>query len=83
MIFFVAKTFFKGAFSREPSLSKLFDCYQIFVDEIEGADGVYWLAEVGEMGEFSNEKGRYNDTFYVRYQLEEDGEYFNERVLGF
>ena len=79
----VSKAFFKGRLSKEPNLTKLFDCYQIFVDEIEEADGVYLLADEDQMGEFSNENGCHNDTFYVRYQLEEDGEYFNERVLGF
>lgn len=79
----ISKTFFEGALSKIPDPVKLFNCYLIFIDEVEEEDGIYLLAEEEEAGEFNNVKGRYNDTFYVRYQLEDDGEYFNERVLGF
>ncbi len=79
----IAQTFFTGVFTKTPNLSKLFSCYQIFIDEIEWADGVYLLAEEDEIGEFNNEKGCYNDTFYVRYQLEENDNFFREKILGF
>jgi hypothetical protein len=79
----ISQTFFTGVFTKTPNLSKLFSCYQIFIDEIERADGVYLLAEEDEIGEFINEKGCYNDTFYVRYQLEENDNFFCEKILGF
>ncbi len=79
----VSKTFCTDVFSKVPDVKKLFKCYLIFIDEIEEEKGIYLLAEEGDSGEFSNENGRFNDTFYVRYQLEDDGDYFNERVLGF
>ncbi len=74
---------FTGVFTKTPNLSRLFSCYQIFIDEIERADGVYPLADEDEVGEFINEKGCYNDTFYVRYQLEENDNFFCEKILGF
>ena len=79
----ISKTFCSDVFPKVPDAKKLFNCFLIFVDEIEEAKGIYLLAEEGDAGEFSNENGRYNDTFYLRYQLEDDGEYFNEKVLGF
>jgi hypothetical protein len=79
----VSKTFCSDVFPKVPDVKKLFKCYLIFVDEIEEEKGIYLLAEEGDAGEFSNANGRYNDTFYVRYQLEDDEEYFNEKVLGF
>jgi hypothetical protein len=79
----ISKTFCSDFFQKAPDAKKLFKCYLLFVDEIEEVKGIYLLAEEGDTGEFSNENGRYNNTFYVRYQLEDDGDYFNERVLGF
>ena len=79
----ISKTFIEGTYSKIPSLNKLFNSYLIFMDEVEEVKGIYLLADEDDAGEFSNENGRYNDTFYVRYQFEHDGEYFNERVLGF
>lgn len=79
----ISKVFLEGVLSKIPDSNKLFNCYLIFIDEEDEDEGIYLLAEEDAMGEFSNENGRYNNTFYVRYQLEDDGEYYNERVLGF
>jgi len=58
-------------------------CWAIFMDEIPGKKGITKLADEDDGGEFHNRGGCNNGTFYVRYQLEEDGEYFGEKVLGF
>jgi len=58
-------------------------CWAIFMDEISGKKGITRLADEEDGGEFHNRGGCNNGTFYVRYQLEEDGEYFGEKVLGF
>jgi hypothetical protein len=58
-------------------------CWAIFMDEISGKKGITKLADEDDGGEFHNRGRCNNGTFYVRYQLEEDGEYFGEKVLGF
>jgi len=58
-------------------------CWAIFMDEISGKKGITRLADEEDGGEFHNRGGCNNGMFYVRYQLEEDGEYFGEKVLGF
>ena len=37
--------------------------------------------EEDDYGEFQNSDGEFNGKYYVRYQFEEDGEYFNEKVV--
>ena len=39
------------------------------------------VAEEHDGGEFENHQGHYNNRYYVRYQFDEDGEYFGERVI--
>lgn len=58
-------------------------CWAIFMDEISGKRGITKLADEDDCGEFHNRGGCNNGIFYLRYQLEEDGEYFGEKVLGF
>lgn len=58
-------------------------CWAIFMDEISGKKGITKLADDEDCGEFHNRGGCNRGMFYLRYQLEEDGDYFGERVLGF
>jgi hypothetical protein len=58
-------------------------CWAIFMDEISGKKGITKLADEEDCGEFHNRGGCNKATFYIRYQLEEDGDFFGERVLGF
>lgn len=39
------------------------------------------VADEDDFGEFKNPDGRYSGNVYVRYQFDEDGEYYGERVL--
>jgi len=53
------------------------------MEEISGKKGITKLADEDDGGEFHNRGGCNNGKFYVRYQLEEDDEYFGEKVLSF
>jgi hypothetical protein len=57
--------------------------WAIFMDEISSKKGITKLADENDCGEFHNRGGCNNDKFYIRYQLEEAGEYFGETVLCF
>ena len=37
--------------------------------------------EEDDYGEFQNPDGEFSGKFYVRYQFQEDGQYFNEKVV--
>ena len=58
-------------------------CWAIFMGEISGKKGITKLADENDCGEFHNRGGCNNGKFYIRYQLEEDGDYFGETILGF
>lgn len=57
--------------------------WAIFMGEITEKKGITKLADENDCGEFHNRGGCINGKFYIRYQLEEDGDYFGEMVLGF
>jgi hypothetical protein len=57
--------------------------WAIFMSEISGKKGITKLADENDCGEFHNRGGCNNGKFYIRYQLEEDGDYFGETILGF
>lgn len=79
----VTKKFCSDFTESELKPNMLGACWAIFMDEISGKKGITKLADEEDCGEFHNRGGCNNGTFYVRYQLEEDGEYFGEKVLGF
>jgi hypothetical protein len=79
----VVNTFCSEFTERELKPNMIGACWAIFMDEISGKKGIVKLADEDDGGEFHNRGGCNNGTFYVRYQLEEDGEYFGEKVLGF
>lgn len=57
-------------------------CLAIFNDEApEGKAGITQIALSEDGGEFHSSAQCRNGQFYVRYQLEEDDEYFGARVL--
>lgn len=72
-----------GALSKERKLDpkKLARAWAIFQDEQAPGNGISLVAGEDEGGEFSNEDQTANGRFYVRYVHEEDGEYFNEKVV--
>ncbi|MDC1295468.1 hypothetical protein N8077_03935 [Myxococcota bacterium] len=39
------------------------------------------VAGEDDYGEFLNPDGELSGKFYVRYQIQEEGEYFNEKVV--
>ena len=39
------------------------------------------VSDEGDGGEFKNADGMYNGKTYIRYQLEEDDEYSNEKII--
>jgi len=55
--------------------------YKIFTDEDSDLKGLKLVAESGDGGEFINDEGQYNGRFYFRFELEDDGEYFDERII--
>ena len=62
--------------------STLGDCWSIFRDEAPaGKRGITQVAWAEDGGEFHNLSHGRNGNFYVRYQFEEDDEYFGEMVL--
>jgi len=79
----VTKNFCSDFTEKELKPNMLGACWSIFMDEISGKKGITKLADEEDGGEFHNLGGCINGMFYVRYQLEEDGEYFGEKVLGF
>jgi hypothetical protein len=79
----VVKNFCSDFVEKELKPNLVGVCWAIFMDEISGKKGITKLADEGDGGEFHNRFGCNNGKFYVRYQLEEDGEYFGEKILGF
>jgi len=79
----VVKNFCSDFAERELKPNMVGACWAIFMDEISGKKGITKLADEDDGGEFHNRGGCNNGSFYVRYQLEEDDEYFGEKVLGF
>lgn len=78
----VVKKFCLGLAESELKPHMIGACWAIFMDEISGKKGITKLADEDDGGEFHNRGGCNNGIFYVRYQLEEDGKYFGEKVLG-
>ena len=56
-------------------------CWGSFHDEPLPGDLPRQVAEEDDCGEFQNSDGEFNGKFFIRYQFEEDGEYFNEQVV--
>jgi len=55
-----------------------------FMDEIEVIpDNLIQVADEDSGGEFSNPDGGYDGKAYLRYQLDEEGEYYGERIIVF
>ncbi len=79
----VVKNFCTSFSEKEIKPNMVGSCWAIFMDEIPGKKGITKLADEDDCGEFHNRGGCNNGKFYVRYQLEEDDEYFGEKVLGF
>jgi hypothetical protein len=79
----VAKNFCTDFVEKELKPNMIGACWAIFLDEISGKKGVTKLADEDDGGEFHNRGGCNNGKFYLRYQLEEDDEYFGEKVLSF
>ena len=79
----VVKSFCADFVEKELKPNMVGACWAIFMDEISGKKGITKLADENDGGEFHNRGGCNNGKFYVRYQLEEDDEYFGERVLSF
>jgi len=79
----VVKNFCSGFTENELKPNMIGACWAIFMDEISGKKGITKLADKGDGGEFHNRGGCNKGIFYIRYQLEEDGEYYGEKILGF
>lgn len=61
--------------------STLGRAYQIFTEEDDDYTGLILVAGPEDGGEFRNDDGQYNGKFYFKYDYEDDGEYFEERIL--
>jgi hypothetical protein len=79
----VVNTFCSSFTEKEIKSNMIGACWAIFMDEISGKKGITVIADESDGGEFHNRAGCHNGNFYLRYQLEEDGEYFGEKVLKF
>ena len=79
----LAKTFCSGLSEKELKPIMVGGCWAIFTNESAGKKGITQLADENDGGEFHNRGGSRQGVFYIRYQLEEDGEYYGEQVLGF
>ena len=55
--------------------------YQIFTEEDDDYTGLILVAGPEDGGEFRNDDGKLSGKFYVKYEYEEDGQYFEERIL--
>lgn len=56
-------------------------CWGLFQDEPLDGPAPRLVAEEDDYGEFRNPDGEFSGKFYVRYQFQEEGEYFNEKVV--
>jgi hypothetical protein len=56
-------------------------CWSYFQDEGDLPDGTIVVSEDGDGGEFCNHKYGNGTYWYVRFQIEEDEEYYNEKVV--
>jgi hypothetical protein len=63
------------------SAGDLARCWGLFQEEPLDGPAPRIVAEEDDCGEFQNASGEASGKFYVRYQFEEDGEYFNEKVV--
>jgi hypothetical protein len=79
----VVKSFCADFVEKEIKPNMVGSCWAIFMDEVSGKKGITKLSDEDDGGEFHNRGGCNNGKFYVRYQLEEDDEYFGEKVLSF
>ena len=79
----VANTFCSSFTEKEIKPNMIGACWAIFMDEISGKKGITTIADENDGGEFHNRGGCNNGNFYLRYQLEEDGDHFGEKVLKF
>ena len=79
----VANTFCTNFAEKAIKPNMIGACWMIFMDEIPGKKSITLLADENDGGEFHNRGGCNNGNFYLRYQLEEDGEYYGEKVLKF
>ena len=70
-----------GELKLNPAL--LGNCWCLFQEEADDTKGILSVAGPEDFGEFSNDGGKYNGLFYVRYQYEEDDDFFNEQVVVF
>jgi hypothetical protein len=56
-------------------------CWGLFQDEPLDGPAPRLVAGEDDYGEFRNPDGEFSGKFYVRYQFQEEGEYFNEKVV--
>ena len=56
-------------------------CWGSFHDEPLPGEVPRQVADEDDCGESQNSDGEFNGKFFVRYQFEEDGEYFSEQVV--
>ena len=61
---------------------KLADAWAFFMEELEEMPAYIEVVSDEEGGgEFLNSSGKYNGNVYLRYQVEDDGEYFKEKII--
>ena len=62
--------------------NKLSDAWAFFMEELEEMPVYIEVVSDEEGGgEFSNSNSAYNGNIYIRYQVEDDGEYFGEKII--
>jgi hypothetical protein len=62
---------------------KICGSWAIFQDEEPQVSGLKVVSEDDDGGEFANDEGEFNGHFYIRYQLQEDDEFYGEKVVVF
>ena len=65
------------------SATKLGRAYAIFTEEDDDWTGLEFVVGPVDGGEFRNDDCKYNGCYYFGYVYEENGEYFEERVVVF
>lgn len=76
----VLLTYFPGV-TTKVNPSALGRAYQIFTEEDNDYTGLAFVAGPEDGGEFRNNNGKFNGKFYFKYEYEDEGEYFEERIL--